>query len=135
MAEDAEASLESLSAKISSLQSQVRVLERVPDHSPCTSAEFREMVDHIRNVCPLPKGCTCVCVREETDETGYTQKSRTKFTITIDKRLSRYETEHVLVHEWAHVMAWRPYHPLAGDHGPDWGVWYALVYRQYHGVK
>jgi hypothetical protein len=48
--------------------------------------------------------------------------------------LTDYETTHVLIHEWAHILAWRPYHPLQGDHGPDWGVWYSLVWRQYFGV-
>lgn len=133
------ASLESIQGQLAKLQNNLRTFQghirSSRDHTPCTSDEFRYMVDHIRTVCPLPKGCTCVCSREESDETGFTSKTRKEFTIMIDKSLTRYETEHVLVHEWAHVLAWRPHHPLSGDHGPDWGVWYSLAYRKYHGLE
>ncbi len=133
------ATLESIQGQLSKLQNNLRAFQghfrSSRDHTPCTSAEFRYMVDHIRNVCPPPKGCTCTCVREESEETGFTTKHRKEFTIQIDKRLTRYETEHVLIHEWAHVLAWRPHHPLSGDHGPDWGVWYSLAYRKYHGLE
>jgi hypothetical protein len=45
------------------------------------------------------------------------------------------ETEETLIHEWAHMMDWRPYHPLTGDHAATWGVWYAAVFSAYCGVK
>lgn len=133
-------SLNTLQAEIQQLRGQItelQALRRLPDHTPCTSADFRNMVDHLKNACPLPKGHSCSFVREDLEETntGHTTKDRRRFTITIDKKLSVYETEHVLIHEWAHVLAWRPHHPLAGDHGPDWGVWYSLAYRKYHGVE
>ena len=50
-------------------------------------------------------------------------------------RGTQQETEETLIHEWAHMMDWRPYHPLSGDHGPTWGVWYASVFSSYCGVK
>lgn len=105
----------------------------------CPDADFKRMVEHLKTVCPGPKQCKIVVTRcdpEEMDtEHGTCSKDKNVFTIEINKALNEYETEHVLIHEWAHMLAWRPYHPLMGDHGSDWGVWYAMVWRKYHGVE
>ena len=94
------------------------------------------MVAHLRAVCPVPTGCGLDVRRHDMAPgmNGACGKSRHRFTIEIHGDLSEYETEHVLIHEWAHMLAWRPHHPLSGDHGPDWGVWYSAVWRQYYGV-
>ena len=34
----------------------------------------------------------------------------------------------ILLHEWAHALAW---HKEGSDHGPEWGIAYARVYRLY----
>lgn len=78
-----------------------------------------------------------MCNRTEAipGEHGSCEKLGRTFTITISRELTEYETEHVLLHEWAHMLSWRPHHPLSGDHGPDWGVWFALVWRSYYGTQ
>lgn len=105
----------------------------------CPEAEFKRMVEHLKTVCPGPKMCKVVVTRLDPEdmeaEYGSCSKEKNVFTIEISKALNEYETEHVLIHEWAHMLAWRPYHPLMGDHGSDWGVWYAMVWRKYHGVE
>lgn len=105
----------------------------------CPDDEFKKMVEHLRTVCPGPKNCKVIVQRidpeEMTAEYGSCERERSVFTISINRALNEYETEHVLIHEWAHMLAWRPYHPLMGDHGSDWGVWYAMTWRKYHGVE
>ena len=108
-------------------------------HDSCEEVDFRRMVDHLQTICPPPKRCR-VSVRrlpseEMTEEYGYVTKERDKFEIYIDRGMTTYETEHVLLHEWAHMLAWQPHHPLMGDHSPNWGVWYALVWRKYHACE
>jgi hypothetical protein len=105
----------------------------------CTDAEFRHMVDHLRAVCPPPKGCSVEAHRVPQaklgDCAGTCAKEGRRFTINIRHESTQQETEETLIHEWAHMMDWRPYHPLSGDHGPTWGVWYASVFSSYCGVK
>jgi hypothetical protein len=66
---------------------------------------------------------------------GYCGKHRRTFTIEVRAGLSEYETTHVLLHEWAHMLNWRPYHPLSGDHDASWGVWYARIWQKYFSVE
>lgn len=123
------------------LHSILRQLQRdIRKHrGSCEEKDFRRMVDHLQTMCPPPKRCRVSVKRlpseEMTDEYGYVLKERDRFEIYLDKSLTEYETEHVLLHEWAHMLAWQPYHPLMGDHSPNWGVWYALVWRKYHACE
>jgi hypothetical protein len=101
--------------------------------APCSVAQFREMVRHLRKVCPVPTGCYLTVKRVQMNGCGICCKTRKSFLIEINRGLTVLETEHILLHEWAHMYAWRPHHPLSGDHGSDWGVWYSRVWRQYYG--
>lgn len=107
--------------------------------APCTEAEFKRMVQHLRTVAPPPSRCSLSVVREDDSEmdfhNGYVIKEHNKFYIYVARSLTQLEAEQVLIHEWAHMLAWRPYHPLIGDHGADWGVWYAKTYSKYYGVE
>jgi hypothetical protein len=50
------------------------------------------------------------------------------FTIRIQPHLPEEVANHILVHEWAHVLAW----DLPGDdHGRHWGRAYSKLYRQF----
>lgn len=108
-------------------------------YQPCSDEEFRAMVEHLKTVCPPPKRCKVKVrrvPREEMEhEYGYVTKVRDRFEVILDRAMTEYETLHVLLHEWAHMLAWQPYHPLMGDHSAHWGVWYSLVWRKYHGVE
>jgi hypothetical protein len=100
----------------------------------CSPARFRAMVRHLRKVCPVPPGCVLTVRRVAMDGGGICCKTRNRFLIEVNKDLTERESEHIVLHEWAHMYAWRPHHPLSGDHGPDWGVWYSQVWRQYYGT-
>lgn len=123
------------------LRSLLRQLQKdIRKHrGSCDESEFRRMVDHLQTMCPPPKRCRVSVKRlpaeEMSEEYGYVLKERDRFEIYIDKSMTVYETEHVLLHEWAHMLAWQPYHPLMGDHSANWGVWYSLVWRKYHAVE
>ena len=125
---------EDLRALLRQLQRDIR-----KHRGSCEEADFRRMVDHLQTMCPPPKRCRVSVKRlpaeEMSDEYGYVIKSRDKFEIYLDKSMTEYETEHVLLHEWAHMLAWQPYHPLMGDHSANWGVWYSLVWRKYHACE
>ena len=104
----------------------------------CTDSEFRAKVRHLRTVAPAPRGTRIEARRVPASELGDSAGSCAKvgrvFTVCVRNDLTAQETEDTLIHEWSHALAWRPYHPLSGDHGPDWGVWYAQVYRAFYGV-
>ena len=102
----------------------------------CSDDFFRQTLDHLRTVCPVPRGCVVHCSRVPAvpGEHGRCDKLARTFTIELSRELTEYELVHVLLHEWAHMIGWRPNHPLSGDHGPDWGVWYSVVWRAYHGI-
>lgn len=97
------------------------------------------MVDHLKNVCPPPDRCKVTVKRlppeDMPSEYGSCDKEKNVFEITVEEGLTEYETQHVLLHEWAHMLAWQPYHPLMGDHSANWGVWYSLVWRKYHACE
>lgn len=50
------------------------------------------------------------------------------FCITVDSRLSWEATWGTLIHEWAHAVVWKEGQDVH-DHGPDWGIEYARIYR------
>ncbi len=117
----------------------LKAVTRLNQQARCEEGDFRQIVDHLKNVCPGPKRCKIVVKRappeEMQQEYGYVTKERDQFEIVIDANMTYYETLLVLLHEWAHMLSWRPYHPLMGDHGPDWGVWHSRVWQKYHGVE
>ena len=93
------------------------------------------MIEHLRAVAPPPRRCSVEVVRvPDLGDLGYTSKTRAKFLIEIDDALSPLETELILIHEWAHVLDWRPYHPFVRAHGPTWAVLRGEVYCAYYGV-
>ena len=102
----------------------------------CTDGEYKRILDHLRSVVPPPKGCTVHVSRVDAaalpDMAGWCNKHRTRVEIQLSREVTPYEAEPTLLHDWAHMLAWRPHYPLSGDHGPDWGVWYSLCWRQYY---
>ena len=55
------------------------------------------------------------------------------FQITLSEEvavLPWHQIRQWVVHEYAHALAWTERHPNLQDHGPLWGVAYALVYTQ-----
>jgi len=105
----------------------------------CSEREFKEMVAHIRNVAPPPQRTTVNVKRLPKSQMeghyGWAERKRNTFDVVISSDLTPLECEETLIHEWAHVLAWRPLHPLNGHHGPEWGIWYAKIYSKYHGIE
>jgi hypothetical protein len=129
-------------ASVEDVMSELRAITkklRQTSSMVCSEEDFRTKVEHLKTMCPPPKSTKVKVSRvdpsEMTDEHGYVTKERNTFEVILADNLTEYETEHVLLHEWAHVLGWRPYHPLQGDHGGDWGVWYATIWRKFHGVE
>lgn len=106
-------------------------MKRVSDQA------FRELVAELLGRCPPPARTRVVCKRVSTAALGGdfadVSKARSTFTIRIARGLDDRQTLDALIHEYAHVMDWRPYHPLIHDHGPTWGVEYARIYCAVHG--
>lgn len=53
-----------------------------------------------------------------------------RFEITINSKLSWDATWQVLIHEWGHALSWKEGHECCDDHGPEWGLACALIYRE-----
>lgn len=60
---------------------------------------------------------------------GECSKSKGKFYISIDKNLSEDCQVLMLLHEWSHMLSWDSIPDEGEEHGPTWGLAYALVYR------
>ena len=74
--------------------------------------------------------------RMKLDLDGYCEKREDKFLIRINRKLKETEAVDVLLHEWAHAIAWTSsFDRLSYErfcetmHGPEWGVAYSKVYR------
>lgn len=52
------------------------------------------------------------------------------FVIAVEERLSWDATWQVLIHEWAHALAWHEGHETVCDHGPEWALALARVYQE-----
>ena len=57
------------------------------------------------------------------------------FTIRIHRDVNEQQAIELLVHEFAHILDWKPSTPwscsLYEDHGISWGRKYSIVYRSY----
>lgn len=58
-------------------------------------------------------------------------KSKTKdnyFLIKIHNKVTLASIYYILVHEYAHALAWVEGKKVQ-DHGPEWGIWYGKCYQ------
>lgn len=99
-------------------------------------ADFRRMIRELRELCPT---LVPVKVRRRplSNDDGvsaalWDEKERLYgFRITIDSRLPYTAAWRVLLHEWAHCLAWDDGHETLSDHDPmTFGVKYAYVYQE-----
>ena len=106
---------------------------------PCTDAEFKALVKSLRAVTPLPQSIRVQFSRKPQNEmegtAGYCTKNNLTFKVDISERLSHEHTAEVLIHEVAHVLDWRPYHPWLCDHGATFWIHYGMLWTAYHQVK
>ncbi len=94
---------------------------------------YRDFLRELREVCP-----TLVPVvtsrRKLTDCIAYCNLIRKDdlphhFVIVIDSALSWEATWQVLVHEWAHALAWNEDSHTVTDHGPEFGIAYSRIWE------
>lgn len=96
---------------------------------------YRRILKELRELCP-PLVPVKTRRRPLKDCMGYTTLIHnddglpTHFVLTIDSRLSWEATWTTLVHEWAHCQAWHQDHRAIDDHGPEFGIAYANIWRQ-----
>ena len=57
------------------------------------------------------------------------RKPTPHFLIRIDRTLGNESALMILAHEWAHAVSWTAEHLEIADHGPEWGIAYARVWR------
>lgn len=62
-------------------------------------------------------------------DTTLRTKGRWHFIIRIDRALQEPARSLILMHEWAHALAWHPNHRSVEDHGPEWGVAHARIWQ------
>lgn len=72
------------------------------------------------------------CELKEMARKGKKQK---RFVIRISKFLDDQTAILVLLHEWAHALAWTWEHDTVDDHGAEWGLAYARTYCALMRVK
>lgn len=52
------------------------------------------------------------------------------FVVAVERRLSWQATWQILLHEWAHALAWHEGHKTVEDHGPEWALALAKCYQE-----
>ncbi len=96
---------------------------------------YRKLLRELREICP-PLVPVRTRRRKLKDCMGYTSLTHSSegdelplyFVITLDIDLSWEATWQLLVHEWAHCLAWRQDHANVTDHGAEFGLAYAQVW-------
>lgn len=59
----------------------------------------------------------------------FVERGKTRyFSISVESRVPEPLVVETLIHEWAHAIAWQ-LGKTVEDHGPEWGVAYARLYR------
>lgn len=51
------------------------------------------------------------------------------FVVRIKAAMPWQTTQDVLLHEWAHTVAWCDGHQAVQDHGPEWALAYGRLYQ------
>lgn len=85
----------------------------------------------------LPEPPRPVVIRIEETEGYYglcNLESDGVYTITIDRTCDERLGQFILIHEWAHALAWDA-EKADRDHNDDWGRAYAQSYRAYIGDR
>ena len=109
--------------------------------SPRNDTDLRFVFDRLRELVPAGLPATLrlahICSAD-----GWCRRHKTKFEITVSRYMNRCEAIDVLLHEWAHAVAWNhlddalaknPSVPKSEFdhllHGPAWGVAFSRIYQ------
>ena len=95
--------------------------------------DFREAVKFLRTHLPPAYPVRVLLTNVEEDDAGncdLTGKGNKKvFVIRISRSLAYDAAILVLLHEYAHCLAWTYDHSTVEDHAAEWGLAYSRVYR------
>lgn len=109
------------------------IAERIRDYMADAERkrEWRRWVADLRSAHP-PSLPVRVVRRPMKRNHGLTGKRDDHFLITIDSALPNFVAWIILLHEWAHALAWNA-EPREIDHNDAWGISHALLWRDNHG--
>lgn len=114
-----------------------------PPISPRNDTDLRFVFARLRELVPagLPATLRLAHIRSAD---GWCRRRKTNFEITVSRYMSRCEAVDVLLHEWAHAVAWSHLDDALGknpavtkaeleysSHGPAWGVAFSRIYQTY----
>ena len=99
------------------------------------TSEAKRLAKHLRKKVPaaLPVKLRFVDLDDRYGDCSIVNGEKPHFVVRIHKDLNSAASVMVLVHEWAHAVAWTAEHTLLEDHGPEWGIAYARIWRCYAG--
>ena len=69
------------------------------------------------------------------DISSETDLKNGKFVIKLSEEMTPLELEDALIHEWAHVRYWKTGISHSYDHDAHFGIEFAFVYCEYHGLR
>ena len=93
----------------------------------CTAAEWKDIVQHTRAVCPPPKGWkyrfiwSAALRKTDAAATCHVDAEKKVITVKVAKGYCEAYTRELMVHEMAHALAWQHSpHVFASDHDETW---------------
>lgn len=98
------------------------------------NSRFKSDVKFLKAQLP-PLLPTRVYRRKLSDCLGYTELkfkdgAPHHFVIAVCSTISWEAAWQVLIHEWAHALAWTDGHETVCDHGPEWALALSRVYQE-----
>ena len=105
--------------------------------APATSKDVRAAAAELRVKCPTPFPVNVTAnLDPDGPNWGYCTlvnegKASARFEIRLVRGMPVAMMRMVLVHEWAHVLDWRPGVPFRYDHRPTFGVHWGEVHYEF----
>lgn len=97
-----------------------------------TATKWRRLLRWLRNTYPANYPVRVERRRRSTKEKelcGYCVFRTNQFFVFVDRRQDWALQVDTLIHEWAHALTWHGNDD--DDHGPEWGLAYAMLYRAF----
>lgn len=104
-----------------------------------TDSQWRTIVRDVAVAATIPRDFHVDVVRVRgLDALGYAEAidlDTGRFRIEINEDLSYDHAAEVLIHEYAHVLDWRPATPFTCNHGPTFWIHFGEIWGRYHQVR
>lgn len=96
---------------------------------------FSSVLARLRGVCPPDLPVTVRRKKVADSDDGWCSKRGDRYRIVINSAATEERQIEVLLHEWAHSLAWSFESELEPHHGPHWGIAYARCYHAVYDLK